>query len=128
MCAGGTSVQGAVRCRRLLEIGMQMNGQPHGAVGGALHRMRDACRQEQIVAGRECHRLSADLQDSFAFEEYDPFIMRLNVLTGCDGRRTDDALNDKVPVAEERIEALSLMRGLCIGKEILNLHASTLLA
>ena len=104
-----------------------MQGQPHGTVGGALHRVRHSCRQKQVIAGCEYDRLSGDVQDSFAFDEYHPFIVRLNVLTGSNGRITDDSLNDKVLVAEERIEALSFMGRLCISEEVVNSHASTLL-
>ena len=105
-----------------------MNGQPQCAVGGALHRVRHVGRQKQVIAGCEYNRLSGDLKDGFAFDKYHPFIVRLNVLTGSNGRRTDDSLNDKVLVAEERIEALSFMGRLCIGKEVVSSHASTLLA
>lgn len=105
-----------------------MNGQPQCTLGGALYRMWHPCRQEQVIAGRERHGLSGDVKDSFAFDEYNPFIVRLNVLTRSDGRRTDDALNDKVLVAEERIEALSLMRRLCIREEVMSSHVSAPLA
>ncbi len=70
---------------RLPRIRMEMNSQPHGTLRGALHRVRYACRQEQIIAGFECNGLSGDLKDSFAFDEDNPFILRLNVLTGSDG-------------------------------------------
>ena len=78
-----------------------------------------------MIAGCECNRLPGDLKDGLAFDEYHPFVVRLNVLTGSDGRRADDSPNDKVLVAEERIEALSFIGRLCIGEEIVGSHAST---
>lgn len=105
-----------------------MNGQPHGTVGGALYRMRHACRQEEIIAGRERPGLSGDSDDGFACNEYHPFVVRLNVFTRSDGRRTDDSFNDKVLMSEERIEALSFLRRLYIGEEVVGWHTSTRLA
>lgn len=88
--------------------------------------MRDTGRQEQVIAGCECERLVGDAKGGFTLDEEYPFILRLNVLTGRDDRRADDSLNDQVLMTEERIEALSLIRRLCVGKEVVNSHTSAI--
>lgn len=101
-----------------------MNGQPQCTLGGAFQRVRHTSRQKYIIAGLKSNDLSTDVEDRFTLHEENPFILRLDVLAGCDGRRADDALHNEVVVAEERIEALSFSRRLCIGEEVVVSHPS----
>lgn len=101
-----------------------MYGQPHRPLRGTLDGMRNAGWQEQVVPRLERYGLPGDLKHGFPLEKQNPFVLKLHVLLGRDGCGADDALNDQVPVAEDRVEAFALFRRLGIREKIAGFHVS----
>lgn len=81
-----------------------------------------------MVARLQVDRRLANLEQRFALNEHDPFVLSLHVLLRRDARRTHDPLDDEIPVAENRIEALTRLWWRRIREEVAGSHASVRMA
>ena len=87
--------------------GMQMHSQPHRPFGHGLDGVCSTSGQEQVISGFQHYRFAGELHFGFSAQQYDPLVLRLNVCAGRETSRTDDALDEKIPVREENVEALA---------------------
>ena len=76
--------------------GMEVNGQPDGALRDACHGVRNTCGQKDIVSGFEWDVFIRDDQSGFALDEHDPLVLRLDVFGRFHRRRTHDPFDDQV--------------------------------
>jgi hypothetical protein len=87
--------------------GMQMDSQPHRPFGHGLDGVCSTSGQEQVISGFQHYGFAGELYFGFAAQKDDPLVLRLNVSVGREISRTDDALDDEIPVRQENVEALA---------------------
>ena len=95
---------------------MQVHCQPQGAFRYAENGVRDASRQEQIVAGLELKRAAGDFEDGVALNKNDPFILGLHILARSNGSRTYNSLDNEIPARNECLGAFARRWRNGIGK------------
>lgn len=99
-----------------------MHCQPDRTVRDTPNNVARVGGQEQVVAGMKLDSFTRNLESRLALKEHNPLIVVLYVLHWSRGRRTDDALNNEVPVSENRLEALPRQRGFCVSVQVSNMH------
>ena len=81
-----------------------------------------------MVARLQVDGRPANLEQRFALNEHDPFVLSLHVLLRRDARRTHDPLDDEIPVAEIRIETLTVLWWRRVREKVAGSHASVRIA
>lgn len=83
-----------------------MDGQPDRARRHAFDRVRRPGRQEQVVAGQQGRHHAIDLEPCFTLNEQHPFVLWLHIFLPLGKSRTDNPLDEQVPVAQAKGVAL----------------------